>query len=328
MGTKRSVFKLLCAAVLACCACACAGGPNALAARAIARSSDASASTYHLTATPVPAGSSRGSRTAHSPRRHSSARCLRPRGHHSTGALRHRARRAAGSSGWSAAGRKQRKRGAARAHARARNRLCGGHLRTTHRHRRHPSAHRRHRRRLNHRAVHRHSTHAPAHAPAAGRSSVCANASVMPTEENVQLVRDAILCLINRERQGAGERALLAVPTLSAAAEGHTEDMGLRDYFEHVSPGGETPSQRMRAAGYLSGAQSYEVGENIAFGTGWLATPRSIVAAWMASPGHRANILNAHFRDTGIGAFAHPPASFSGGQRGAVYTEDFGVISG
>jgi uncharacterized protein YkwD len=104
--------------------------------------------------------------------------------------------------------------------------------------------------------------------------------------------------------------------------------MGMRDYFEHVGPRGDTPSQRMRAAGYLSGAQGYEVGENIAFGTGWLATPRAIVAAWMGSPGHRANILNARFRDTGIGAFAHPPASFSGGQRGAIYTEDFGVTSG
>jgi uncharacterized protein YkwD len=48
----------------------------------------------------------------------------------------------------------------------------------------------------------------------------------------------------------------------------------------------------------------------------------------MASPGHRANILDSNYRDTGIGASAHPPASFSGGQRGAIYTEDFGVVSG
>jgi uncharacterized protein YkwD len=46
----------------------------------------------------------------------------------------------------------------------------------------------------------------------------------------------------------------------------------------------------------------------------------------MASPGHRANILDARFRDTGIGASAHPPASLSGGQPGAVYTQDFGVL--
>jgi hypothetical protein len=40
----------------------------------------------------------------------------------------------------------------------------------------------------------------------------------------------------------------------------------------------------MREAGYISGSQnSFQVGENIAWGTLWLGTPRSIVAAWMAS---------------------------------------------
>jgi len=154
---------------------------------------------------------------------------------------------------------------------------------------------------------------------------VCENASLMPSDENLPLVRAAILCLINRERTSAGERALVPVAPLEAAAQGHSDDMGYGDYFEHISPDGETPSARMRAAGYLKGVQSYEVGENIAFGTSWLATPRAIVAGWMASPGHRANILDRDYRDTGIGACAHPPASFAGNQRGAVYTQDFGV---
>jgi uncharacterized protein YkwD len=86
----------------------------------------------------------------------------------------------------------------------------------------------------------------------------------------------------------------------------------------------------MRAAGYLSSSvRGYEIGENIAWGTLWLATPRSIVAAWMASPGHRANILDGHFRDTGIGISPHPLDSLARGQSGAMYTQDFGVtISG
>ena len=58
----------------------------------------------------------------------------------------------------------------------------------------------------------------------------------------------------------------------------------------------------MRAAGYISSSRvGYEVGENIAWGTAALATPRAIVAAWMASPGHRANILDPRYRETGIG---------------------------
>jgi uncharacterized protein YkwD len=150
----------------------------------------------------------------------------------------------------------------------------------------------------------------------------------MPSPENLALVRAAILCLINRERAAAGERALVPVATLALAAQRHTDDMAFGDYFDHVGPRGDTPSSRVRAAGYLDGALSWEVGENIAFGTGWLASPRAIVAGWMASPGHRANILDASFRDTGIGASAHPPASLAGGQSGGIYTEDFGVTSG
>jgi uncharacterized protein YkwD len=84
----------------------------------------------------------------------------------------------------------------------------------------------------------------------------------------------------------------------------------------------------MRAAGYIGPQAGYEIGENIGWGTLWLATPHAIVAAWMASPGHRANILEARFRDTGIGVSPHPPASLAHGQAGAVYTQDFGVIVG
>ncbi len=86
-------------------------------------------------------------------------------------------------------------------------------------------------------------------------------------------------------------------------------------------------SSRIRACGYIYSSQvGYEVGENIGWGTLWLATPRAIVAAWMASPGHRANILDAHFRDTAIGVSSHPPTSLARGQDGAIYTQDFGVI--
>jgi uncharacterized protein YkwD len=104
--------------------------------------------------------------------------------------------------------------------------------------------------------------------------------------------------------------------------------MAAEGYFEHQSPDGSTPLSRMRAAGYISSSRvGYEVGENIAWGTQNLASPREIVAAWMASPGHRANILDPHFRDTGIGVSPHAPAGRDGGQAGGVYTQDFGVIT-
>ena len=58
-----------------------------------------------------------------------------------------------------------------------------------------------------------------------------------------------------------------------------------------------------------------------------LSTPSAIVAGWMRSPEHRANILNPDFRDSGIGIVAHAPRRYSGGQRGATYTQQFGVTA-
>jgi uncharacterized protein YkwD len=103
--------------------------------------------------------------------------------------------------------------------------------------------------------------------------------------------------------------------------------MAFGDYFEHVGPKGDTPVERMRSTGYIySDRVGYEIGENIGWGTLWLATPRAVVAAWMASPDHRANILDPRFRDTAIGVSPHPPSSLAHGQGGAIYTQDFGVI--
>ena len=99
-------------------------------------------------------------------------------------------------------------------------------------------------------------------------------------------------------------------------------------YFGHVGPGGDTPAGRMRSVGYIySSHVGYEVAENLAWGTLWLATPRSIVGSWMGSPPHRANILNPRLRDTGIGVSSRLPSSLSNGQSGGIYTQDFGVIA-
>jgi uncharacterized protein YkwD len=148
-----------------------------------------------------------------------------------------------------------------------------------------------------------------------------------PGPDDLESVRAATLCLVNRERIAHGESALQPNGRLQQAAQSHTEDMAFGDYFEHVGPKGDTPLGRMRSAGYVySDRVGYAIGENIGWGTLWLATPRAIVAAWMASPDHRANILDARFRDTAIGVSPHPPASLAHGQGGAIYTQDFGVI--
>jgi uncharacterized protein YkwD len=215
-----------------------------------------------------------------------------------------------------------------RGHARCVKRHTGG-RRTAGAH--HGRSHRRSRPPLHHSAqpvrhsAQRHAKSRPS--PNAARSDTCPNANLAPSQSNVESIRAATLCLVNRERAGHGESPLQSNSQLQQAAQGHSENMVADDYFEHVGPGGDTPLSRMRDAGYIySSHVGYEVGENIGWGTLWLATPSSIVAAWMASPGHRANILDSRFHDTAIGVSARAPAALAHGQSGAIYTQDFGVI--
>jgi uncharacterized protein YkwD len=168
------------------------------------------------------------------------------------------------------------------------------------------------------------------HAPSDVRSadaSGCPGADLTPTQGDIEAVRTATLCLVDRERTDRGEVALQPNAHLQQSAQAHTQSMVAEDYFEHVGPQGDTPLSRMSEAGYIySSHVGYEIGENIGWGTLSLSTPSAIVAAWMASPGHRANILDAHFRDTAIGVSPQVPASLGNGQSGGIYTQDFGVI--
>jgi uncharacterized protein YkwD len=94
--------------------------------------------------------------------------------------------------------------------------------------------------------------------------------------------------------------------------------MASRNYFAHGDFVG-----RIRAAHYFTGARSWTVGENIAWGSWNFATPASINDGWMHSPKHKANILSRQFREIGIGVADGAPV---GGERfGATYATDFGA---
>jgi len=174
---------------------------------------------------------------------------------------------------------------------------------------------------------HKHVVHPRQRRPATA-SRDCPGASLTPKADNIASVVAATLCLVNGERARFGAPALIEDAHLSNAATSHSRDMDARHYFEHVGPGGQTLLTRIEASGFIpSGHVGYTLGENIAWGTLWLGTPRAIVRAWMASPGHRANILNPSFRDTGIGIDPALPRSMSGGQAGGMYTQDFGGLN-
>lgn len=157
----------------------------------------------------------------------------------------------------------------------------------------------------------------------ASAQTTCANATTGPTSANTAAMRTAVLCLVNQQRTQRGLVPLVANAQLTAAAQGHSDDMVAKRYFSHTSADGRTFAQRISAAGYLTGYRSYSIGENIAWGSGSRGTPQQIVTSWMGSAGHRANILSTSFRDSGIGVTAGVPVSGLSG--GGTYTHDFGV---
>ena len=207
-------------------------------------------------------------------------------------------------------------------HARSRRRRAPARCAPA-KHRRSQPTHRRSK--PTHKRAHPHAqTHRTQRTSAA---DACANSGLTPNEADLALIREAMLCLVNRERALHGEAQLTVSAQLLTAAQAHTESMVEGSYFEHVGPSGDTPLARMRAAGYPAGSTAaFEVGENIAWGSLWLGSPRAIFDGWMNSPAHRANILDTRFRETAIGVSPRLPRSWAHGQGGAIYTQDFGVI--
>jgi uncharacterized protein YkwD len=111
-------------------------------------------------------------------------------------------------------------------------------------------------------------------------------------------VEQTVIADTNRERVAAGLPPLKPDARLQAAARLHGQDMVQRGYFAHASdkPGHENPSKRIHRAGALD----FGAAENIAQISSGHA-PQQFVIGWMASPGHRANILNPAYTHIGVG---------------------------
>jgi len=156
----------------------------------------------------------------------------------------------------------------------------------------------------------------------AGAAAACANAAASPSSVSSKDAVRTTVCLVNRERSSRGLRRVRLNRRLSKGAARHARDMVRRDHFSHVSPSGSTFLQRIKRTGYLGGARAWTAGENLAWGSGGLATPRSIVHSWMKSPEHRANIVNGRFREVGIAVVRGAPGRSVGS--GATYVNTFG----
>jgi uncharacterized protein YkwD len=159
---------------------------------------------------------------------------------------------------------------------------------------------------------------APATAASHSAADGCSGADVVPSGGNLGVVRSATLCLINLERARRRLAALRTNGKLDRAASAHARDMVARRFFDHQGPHGPTFEQRLRRARFSGSA-----GEDIAYQTAAPdATARTIVADWMNSPPHRANILRGPFRLAGVGVVASTPLDPPEG--GSTFTVDFG----
>src|SRR5215212_6279062 len=151
--------------------------------------------------------------------------------------------------------------------------------------------------------------------PAGALASNCANADQNPMDMSVDAAQHATLCLVNDERRQRGIRPFKENARLTRASQRYAVVMSRRNIFDHGDFVG-----RIKAARYLKNARGYTVGENIAWGSWDYATPANIVDGWMHSPGHRANILNARFKEIGLGIARGAPVG--GQQRGGTYVTD------
>lgn len=105
-----------------------------------------------------------------------------------------------------------------------------------------------------------------------------------------------VLELINQERANAGLAPVAYNAALDNSAEKHARHMSLVGKMDHDGIGDGTPGERARAEGWSRGW-----GENVAKGQ---SSPEQVVRDWMASPGHRKNILDPSFRVMGVGQVA------------------------
>lgn len=134
----------------------------------------------------------------------------------------------------------------------------------------------------------------------------------------------AVLALVNearRQPRRCGTRRFAAAgplawnDTLAESSLAHSTDMARRGYFDHADPAGNRVAERATRLGY----RWRVIGENIAAGMG---SSEQVVAGWLASPGHCANIMAPEFAEMGAGY-----ATEAQSPMGIYWTQVFGKRS-
>jgi uncharacterized protein YkwD len=129
---------------------------------------------------------------------------------------------------------------------------------------------------------------------ALGMPSHTAFAAPEQSQARQSAILQRIVELVNLRRREAGLAPLTIHQTLTTCAQQYSAVQAKQAGINHTGPDGSTPGQRLTRCGY----RWKHYGENLAAG---YVSAEEVVAAWMASPGHRRNILNGKVREIGLG---------------------------
>jgi uncharacterized protein YkwD len=143
----------------------------------------------------------------------------------------------------------------------------------------------------------------------------------------VAQLQAALLAQINAFRAAHGLASLKVSGALTGAADAHSSQMARLGFFSHNSANGQSFSQRIAQAYSPRGFRSWSVGENLVWGGPDIGAARAF-RLWLSSPPHRANLLNARWREVGLGAVhsTSAPGVYGGGSA-TIVTADFGARS-
>lgn len=131
-----------------------------------------------------------------------------------------------------------------------------------------------------------------------------------------QISPEKIVELTNQERSKAGAPLLRMNSVLSESAQRKAGDMFAFNYWAHNSPSGRDPWSFFKEAGY----RYLFAGENLARD---FSSPEAVVAAWVASPSHRENLLNPKYQEIGVSVVD----GTLGGTQTTLVVQHFGTVS-
>jgi uncharacterized protein YkwD len=142
--------------------------------------------------------------------------------------------------------------------------------------------------------------------------------------KHVSSLDSALVVQVNAFRTAHGLAPLRVSPFLAAAARAHSTQMARRGYFSHNSANGSPFSSRISTYYPARGYRSWTVGENLLWASPDVGAARAL-RLWLASPPHRANLMNPRWREIGLAAVhANRAPGVYGNSPTTIVTADFG----